>query len=220
MAGTGLRRLQRARRHEGLAQARRVRRHRLAVRRARRRFERSARRRRQKAAAGRVLPRQSPRPGGHARGDRRSGHPLRHGHRTQRLGEGRRRRDDSAGDHTTGRPCLRHRRLRHARFLDPEFLGTRLGPARLCPHQLRRLAVQRHRRVGGAPGRSGGTAQAGFDCGAAIGALQPGHRLRLRRPAPARDQRRQRRLAQPRRHLRHQRERRAPPVRAGHSALG
>ena len=49
-----------ARRHEGLAQARRVRRHRLAVRRARRRFERSARRRRQKAAAGRVLPRQSP----------------------------------------------------------------------------------------------------------------------------------------------------------------
>ena len=114
-------------------------------------------------AARRLLPRE---PQGHhrdARGDRRGRHPLRDRAGPRRLEQRRQRTGqiEWTDEHEDPRRSrVRDRRLRRARLLDPELLGTRLGTARLLPDHLRRLARQRHRRVGGAARRADRAARA------------------------------------------------------------
>ena len=143
VAGRGLLRLQRPRRDEGLAQARRLLGAEVDDRAAKgdsSGLTVDARRRRRPPAARRLLPRQPQGPGRDALGHRRGRHALRHRLGARRLGRGgRRRRHPPARAHPR-RPRLRHRGLRRRRLLDPELLGPGLGPARLRPHQLRRLA--------------------------------------------------------------------------------
>ena len=156
VAGRGVRRLERARCHEGLAQARGLRVRPLEIGRswqARQRAHRGPRHRRAHAAARRVLPRE---PQGHrrdARRARRGRRPLRDCLGARRLGRGRCerphpvRRDDQAA--TPSRSSATTRKASGSRTR-----GAGLGARRLRAHQLRRLARQRHRRVGRAARRA------------------------------------------------------------------
>ena len=168
--------------------------------------------------AGRLLPGEPQRHRRHAFGTGRGRRAVRHLHRARGLERRRRRRCDHAVAHHHRRPRLRHRRVRRPGLLAAELVGRRLGPAGFCAHQLRRLAGERHRRLGGQARRAGHAAQAGVDRGGArrhVGAVEC---VFLRRPAPAHRQRRQQRHAQGRWRLRQHARRAGADLRAGHAA--
>ena len=100
------------------------------------------------------------------------------------------------------RPRVRARRVRRPGLLAAELVGRRLGLARLRTDQLRRLAAQRHRRVGGAARRAGHAAAGAVHRRRALGIGRRVGGLFLRRPAAAHRQHRQRRQAAPGRRLR------------------
>ena len=91
-----------------------------------------------------------------------------------------------------------------AGLLDPELVGHGLGHDGLRPHQLRRLARERHRRVGRAARRAGraadGATRGARRCGVARRQVR---RLYVLRSASAHHQPRQRRRAANRRDVRH-----------------
>ena len=121
------------------------------------------------------------------------------------------------------RPVRPQPRLRRRGLLDPELVGPPLGPPGLRPHLLRRLAGQRHRRVGRAARRAGDAAAGRLAGDRARRHRRPLQRLLVRRPAAARHQPGQRRPAARHRRVRHLGRRGARDLRgrpaAGHARL-